>query len=545
MILQNIILNPAQLELLVQAPQEAADAAQSAETAAEDAANRAEAAAANINLPAISTGDPGQILTVKSDKSGYEYRTAEIVVTTRTILKALPVFIKSANLIEAGREGTFVLKAGSPPVADTHEGVYVVSNTAGYYWERIYAPAIAPTVRAFGAALDGSADDSAAINGALAVCGLAFVPWTATGFKAGGIVLSTNQEMKAERKTYWKLPASSSYGVRVTGYAGLIETIQGQFTRLSGFHMDAKDCPTTTTGVRFGLSSGVVYGFRMSDMNFTNFGEAIGDEAHATNYIVDLIIQDCACTFTRGRQVYSRRSAGFIQFKDFKVDHTLNSAPVTWEGARFEAVAGLELENFDVLGPALQNAYQASSIALIIVGIGGYNASVWLKRVLIDTTNGPGIHIENVYNVISENMGVHLTYGHSITLSGVSKGRFSNTSVLGAKGRPTPLAGAQGLRLVNCTGVRFVNTEVYDCTGHGIVLSDSISCQFTNTATRDNIGTGVFHSGTSNYNTFTVLSSLSNAGGSLTQVGGQSATVNWYPNSSIFTASTVGAATIA
>lgn len=48
MILQNIILNPAQLELLVQAPQEAADAAQSAETAAEDAANRAEAAAANI-----------------------------------------------------------------------------------------------------------------------------------------------------------------------------------------------------------------------------------------------------------------------------------------------------------------------------------------------------------------------------------------------------------------------------------------------------------------------------------------------------------------
>lgn len=60
-------------------------------------------------------------------------------VATRTELKAFTAYAgRVANLTEAGREGSFICRAGSAPVSDTLEGIYVVSDTASYYWERVW-----------------------------------------------------------------------------------------------------------------------------------------------------------------------------------------------------------------------------------------------------------------------------------------------------------------------------------------------------------------------------------------------------------------------
>lgn len=97
------------------------------------------------------------------------------VVASRADLRALSTFGSGpVYLEEDGRQGTFVLRTGTPPVIDPQEGVYIVSDTSGFYWERAYGASL-PSVKAFGAAQDAVTDDTSAVQGALDVLGTAIV----------------------------------------------------------------------------------------------------------------------------------------------------------------------------------------------------------------------------------------------------------------------------------------------------------------------------------------------------------------------------------
>jgi len=520
--------------------------------AAEDAAARAEAAAAGLNLPSTGTGDKGKALLVNSDATGYTLGFVEITVDTRSDLKALPVFFKTAYLLEAGREGTFVLKAGSPPVADTQEGVYVVSNTAGYYWERVYVGAA--SAKWFGAKGDGVTNDTTAIQASLDVCGNVILPYTSEGYLAGGINLTSGMSLRGEdgkysgpdstifapRKSCIKIAAASAYGVKINSF------IAGNYTRLGNIQFDGGT--TSATAVRLGLATLTVYGVRLNDISFIRCVEAIGDEVpkDSTTWVHDLEVRGMYSGLTRGRQIYLRQSNGFILFRDVKIENTHNAAQVTWETARFDNIAGLELDRFDIIGSGpFPMTYNPSVISLVISGGPGLDASVWLNRVLVDSTCGQGIVISGVYNVVSEATGVHLTFGASLSLINVTKSRFSKTSVFGAKGMTNAPASAEGIRLDGSSDCQFSETYVENCTGNGITLNNSLRNSFHQTTTRDNTGTGFYEAGTSDRNINAGLYSFGNATGSLIQVGASSATVNWVPNSGGFVASTLGAVTIA
>jgi len=64
-----------------------------------------------------------------------------------------------------GREGLFECAAGNPPAADPQRGLWVPSNTSGFYWARLWDGAYAK-VEWFGAAGNGSIDDYAALSAA-------------------------------------------------------------------------------------------------------------------------------------------------------------------------------------------------------------------------------------------------------------------------------------------------------------------------------------------------------------------------------------------
>ncbi|MGI8390212.1 hypothetical protein [Brucella anthropi] len=527
--------------------QEIADAEANAE-AARQAAEEAKAAAASINLPSMDPGDAGNILTVKGDGSGYEFRTAIISVPTRTILKALPVIFPSVYLYEAGREGTFILKTGSAPIVDAQEGIYVISNEAGYFWERVYAPAIAPTVRAFGAKLDGTANDSLAIQGSLNVCGIAYVPYTATGFVAGDINLGTNRKLVGELKPVWKTPASASCGVRVTCYMAESPSVLNEYSYIQNFVFDLSASPVSTTAIRMGTATRVVYGLRVFNVDGRNCGEFYGEETHATNFVVDMQFTDCICYLTRGRQIYSKRSRGFFTFRDIKIDHGYNTAQVTWEGARFEDLIGLELEKFDVVGPITASLptveYQPNAIGIVIAGSGDGGASVWLTRVLIDTTRGPALQISNIFNIQATNTCLYGNLGQALTLVNVTKSLFTNTKLRGTKGETGAAAGAHGVSLTGCSDVVFNGIESEHHTGTGIILVNSTDCKFMGGYSKDNTGFGLFESGSCNRNINVGLQLSGNTAGTLTQVGSASASVFYHNNAGVLTANTIGVAAI-
>lgn len=113
-------------------------------------------------------------------------------IPTRTAMKALiPDDGRRIYLSEAGREGSFLCRAGSPP-SDPLEGIYVPSNTAGFYWERQYNGL--PLADWFGAVIDDPAVNcSPAIQACLDLTNALYIPrgryWCATGIDGGGCTI--------------------------------------------------------------------------------------------------------------------------------------------------------------------------------------------------------------------------------------------------------------------------------------------------------------------------------------------------------------------
>jgi len=255
--------------------------------AAEDAAARAEAAAAGLNLPSTGTGDKGKALLVNSDATGYTLGFVEITVDTRSDLKALPVFFKTAYLLEAGREGTFVLKAGSPPVTDTQEGVYVVSDTAGYYWERVYAPKVGPDVNMFGADPSGVADSSPAFQGAANFGGVIIIP--SAPYRLNTTITIT----KSGTKFLGNGPGTSVLTTYSPGH-GIAVNSGLSYVELEGFRLLRNGVPSSATqnGIHF---TGITERARISRVNC---------EGHWHNFRL------CATSLSRVENIFSDNAYG-------------------------------------------------------------------------------------------------------------------------------------------------------------------------------------------------------------------------------------------
>lgn len=150
-----------------------------------------------------------------------------------------------------------------------------------------------------------------------------------------------------------------------------------------------------------------------------------------------------------------------------------------------------------------------------------------------------------MYNVVSDQLGVHLTLGESITLDTVTFSRFTNTSVFGARTNANAPAYAAGLRLNSCTDNLFTNTMVKDVTGHGIVVKDSVRNVFNNITSTNNIANGYSEDGACDFNIKNGCCFYGNGGNSMNQIGTGSATVNMIKANGQFVASTLGTAAVA
>lgn len=472
-------------------------------------------------------------------------------VATRTAMKAINVSqFNCLYLIEEGREGSFVLKAGSPPVADTQEGVYVVSNTAGYYWERIYAPAMAPTVRAFGAVLDGSTDDSNAIKGAIAVTGIAFIPYTSTGFVAGEVDItpSARHVIRAERTPTWKLGATHAYAIRVKP-----SSVADAYAYIEKFVFDGSAAPSTSGAILINTSAGNVSGLRCGGIVARDCGFAYREEDSASNFVVDMQFDDVLCFYTRGRQIYSRRSRGFFSWGDIKVDNTYNVVGgrprVTWNSIYFGDVLGLDFNCMDVVGevPGSPNnlSYQAGAIGIVIDGVvTSGRGSIYGRRMLVDNTCGPGIQLTNLFNVSIDTIQSYGNLGVPIEMVNVSKSTLARVKAFGGKGVANAAASASGVAMSACTNVILDVLEAENCTGSGNTMVGCADCQVNGGYSVNNTAYGYYDDNTGDRNRRVGVTARGNTAGSLFQDKASHATYSWTPNSGTPTASTIGTITV-
>lgn len=353
------------------------------------------------------------------------------------------------------------------------------------------------TVTDFGAVGDGVTDDSTAFTRALAAGQTVIVPYKSSGYNLGATTFTVANGQRIIGENFVKLTSTT------TGALFAVSAWSGPFipyTEIKGFTIDMTSAGSSSTAIRHKTGSGNVYRVIVEDCIFQGVVEAIGDESHASNYVVDCQYKNITCWFTRGRQLYLRRSRGFMLVRDFLVDHTQNSTAVTWRGVQLEDFIGLELERVDVVGPIIPTpTYQANCEGIYIHGTTG-KSSVSLRRCSCDNTMASAMLLDTINELFLDDVRGYQCLGNQITISNCNRVYGSNVLTHGAVGVTGAGAGASGLIIDTCTDVKLSNVHTESCTAHGLSIATSTDVQISNFTSKSNTSYGVIETGTSDRN---------------------------------------------
>jgi uncharacterized cupin superfamily protein len=347
----------------------------------------------------------------------------------------------------------------------------------------------------FGAIGDGNVANASAnataLTNALATGKKVWIPYTSAGYHFGTnqITVGTGKSIEGESQVLLKSTATTSL-FYITSFEVLFAPAV-----IKGLKIDMTGSGAASTGIRFATALGIVAGAQLSELLFTNCVEAIGDEVHATNYVVDVKMYDIRCLVTRGRQIYIRRSRGFIWIDTMRVDQTAGSGqtvtPVTWNSAQFEDFIGLEINRFDSVGP-VTTTYQSTVYGLYINGTVGGQSSVWLNRILVDNTSGNGIGILNANYLCANWIEGFQNLGNQIFIDTITESQLSNVFAHGAVGVTGAAAGANGVTIQNSTEVAVSNLHSNSNTGAGLsVAGTALGVNVSNLQAKSNTGFGL------------------------------------------------------
>lgn len=383
----------------------------------------------------------------------------------------------------------------------------------------------------FGAVGDGNVSNASAnataLTNALATGKRVFIPWTSSGYHFGTntVTVDDGQSILGENGVLLKSTSTGAFlaltPYEVTGFPATIE----------GVKIDMTGSGASSTAIRFLTASGVCSGAKIKGVTFTNCVEAVGDESHATNYVVDCEM-DFRCLYTRGRQVYIRRSRGFMDIDAVRIDHTLNAGtsgtgdtPVTWEGARFEDFIGLEINRFDCVGP-VTTTYQSGATGLVLDGAGSGIASVWINRALVDSGSGNGIYLTDINFLEANWLESYGNLGNGIILTRVTYSNLSNVFARGGKGLTGAASSANGFATDTCSYLAIANIVTNYNTGNGISISNTTDCTLSNALSNNNDLYGLYEGGTSNRNIVNSAVFDTNTSGSYALTGAASRVIN-------------------
>lgn len=376
-----------------------------------------------------------------------------------------------------------------------------------------------------------SANATALMN-ALATGKDVSIPYNVNGYSFAGntIALAAGQSIVGENQVLLKSqPATSGYFIHVTSF----EVFSGP-ALIQNVTVDMTGSGSTSTALRFATASGSVYGVQLSQLLFMNCVEAIGDETHATNYVSDIKIYDVRALKTRGRQVYIKRSRGFIWVDTLRIDQTSGSGQTntpTWASAQFDDIVGLEINRFDSVG-LVSTTYQSAATGLLINGSGAGLASVWLNRILVDSSSGNGITVSNINYLHAAWIQSFQNLGLGIQLTNIARFQITNAFVYGGVGVTGATASAGGFVCNACTWGSVSNLLSNNNTGSGIGIVDSADLTLSNVQATDNVGFGVVDAGTSSKNLIIGGQFGSNTAGDISLSGANSRVLDYVASGS-------------
>lgn len=446
----------------------------------------ADRAAINAIYPTLTAPDAFKLLQVNAAGNGIQLITPSgstgiIVVANRAALKALnPVSTTIAYLSVAGRAGTFIVAAGTAPLADTAEGIYITSSTSGYYWIRVFTgPA---NIFWFGASGKGTIDDALTVTAALATSDEIYLPaqhWdgTVSNFRfSTSITLGQNKTIIGDPgKTQVTLVGSMAVDVFIIvgSFVSIFNLkIIGSFNQTNTvFRMD-----TTAVQVQFTKIQNCttfycyqVYG----DMNVSNIFTHF--------YAIDnLHIQ------SQSRGVLFRKGRAFIFFTNVAWDYV----GVVAASSNLPIVAllgneGAIFTNCDILGGTRVGMAARSGFYVET------SAAVWFIRCMADTMGGAGFYLKDVDYAYLDTCTASLCWNGNLEVNTGSRYITVSNCYFGGAATDGGPGGVPGILIASSGPVTITGGFVVDCTAAAIVT----------TGTNSLIASGMqFRGNTGNYN---------------------------------------------
>lgn len=309
---------------------------------------------------------------------------------------------------------------------------------------------------------DGVTDDKDAIQAAINAGDVIYFPPTANGYKVGGTGQTTDRLIINSSK---KLIGDEMLTKIVHSNDEWLFELRGNNIEIDGFYIDSSAATTAGRGailLRSDLSS--MENLRISNITTLNSRYGIRDLAHASNLIVDLIIDRFVCTQHNGIGISLETAFAYIRLNECTIDF-VNGTSIDHVAYIMKNNEGSVWNSCDVTGGTVDGTTTSQ--------IGFYFddcTAVWMNGCMADTVGSYGFQLDTDCTAFYFDNCVASLCGNSGWVTGATCSSILITGCVssGRRGQAYAPANVNGFHAVNSNALSFANCTMKNNTLHGI-----------------------------------------------------------------------------
>lgn len=435
-----------------------------------------------INATLANFGDSANMAKGVALIGGANRNVATIAVL-RTLPKTGAPYAFVLGYYAAGDGGGGMYYYDSTDTSSVDNGGSVIVAADGGRWKLCETKEY--SVKQFGAKGDGTTDDKAAIQAAIATGKAVYIPATTNGYKISSRLSAiAGTKIRGDwKKTKIILGTAGEWCIEITGSEVVIEGLKF-------------DCTVGAGGGVFLLRSDLTSMERIyiRDIESTSATGFCQDLFHASNIIVLLQFQRCIARLHRGGGMDLRQTFAYLLVEDVTFDYVGSSAH-NFQAVQLRNNRGSMWNRVDVTGGVV-DATTTSNDAFFFSNC----VAVWMTDCMADTVGGNGFYLYGqnrafyMVNCVASLCGkvgfaLGSTGGTSYDLV------LSNCSCFGRRGQAYAPVYA-GYQLDSTNKVQLTGCKSQDNAGAGFYLNAATRSTISGCRADTNTGRGVDSAGT-------------------------------------------------